>query len=244
MILTLLVGNTNTRLAVFDRRRLVRVRVIPSGRIDDYLNKIKLSPRIEGAVMASVVPKKTLPVFRILNRQVPTLLVNSRTPVPLKFNYDRKLLGADRLAVAAGGYARFQRELVIIDFGTAITFNLVNRYGFFSGGPIVPGPDLMLDALAQGTGRLPRVHWSARARTICTRTKPAIQAGVFNLLIGGLSRILEKVVAEAGGNTQLVVGTGGAARRFRRYLDIRVVDQNLASRGLAEIYYFNRRQDE
>jgi type III pantothenate kinase len=244
MILTVLVGNTNTRLAVFKQHRLVQSRVIPTSRIDNYFAKFRLNPGIEGAILASVVPKMTLPLMRFLNRQVPTLQVNSRTLVPLKIKYDRGLLGADRLAAAVGGYARFHRDLIVIDFGTAITFNLVNRNGVFYGGPIVPGPHLLRNTLAQGTARLPLVSWSARNRTISTRTAPAIQSGVFNLLVGGVSRILSRLSAEAGGENWLVIGTGGVARCFRRYLNIRVIDENLASRGLAEIYYFNRRQDE
>jgi len=244
MILTVLVGNSNTRFAVFEGRRLVRVWIIPTGRLTAHLSKLKISPRIESAVLASVVPKQTLSLFRILNQQVPTLLVNARTRVPLKLQYDRRLLGVDRLSAAIGAYVRFQQNLTVIDFGTAITFNLVNKPGVFLGGPIVPGPEMLFAALAASTGRLPRVNWSVRSRTISTRTTPAIQSGVFHLLIGGLSRIQTLLIAEAGDEKRLVIGTGGAVSLFQRYLDIMVVDKNLASRGLAEIYYFNRRQDE
>lgn len=244
MILTVLVGNSNTRFAIFKQRRLVRVRIIPTCRLDIHLTKFRVSPKIDSAIMASVVPSLTLPLFQMLNRQVPTIMVNSQTPVPLKFKYERRLLGTDRVCVVVGGYARFRQNMIIIDFGTAITFNVVNSSGVFLGGPILPGPEIMLEGLTQRTGRLPRVSWFARARTISSSTVPAIQSGVFNLLIGGLSRIRDKIIAETRIKSPLIIGTGGAVNWFKRYLNIKVVDKNLASLGLAELYYFNRGQNE
>ncbi|MEO0025859.1 MAG: type III pantothenate kinase [candidate division WOR-3 bacterium] len=246
MILTVIIGNTNSRLAFFEGQRLVRSRVVPTSRLEPVLANLRLSSKITGAAVASVVPKKTLAVYRALSRQVRTMLFNSRTGVPIRVHYNRRLLGADRLCVAAGAFSCYHQDLIVIDFGTAITFNAVKMPGVFLGGPILPGAQLMLNGLAAGTGRLPRVDFYPRSRVLSWQTRPAMQSGVFFLLVGGIKLILSRITSEAGLQSPLVIGTGGGIRHFVRHFReiISIVDQNLASRGLAEIYYYNRRQNE
>ncbi len=245
MILTVIVGNTNSRLAFFEGQRLVRCRVVPTSRIEQVLTNLRLGSKITGAAVASVVPKKTLAVYRALSRQVRTMLLTSRTGVPIRVYYNRRLMGADRLCAAAGAFSCYHQDLIVIDFGTAITFNAVKMPGVFLGGPILPGAQLMLNGLAEGTGRLPRVDFYPRSRVLSWHTRPAIQAGVFYLLVGGVKLILSRIAAEAGLKSPLLLGTGGGIRHFVRYFrEMSIVDENLASRGLAEIYYYNRRQNE
>lgn len=240
MILTVLIGNTNTRLAFFEGRRLVRAQVVPTSRVEPKLAGLKLGERVEGAAVASVVPKMTLGVYRALSRQVRTVLLSSRTEAPLQINYDRRLLGADRLCAAVGGFSRFQKDLIVIDAGTAVNFSVVKQPGVFYGGPILPGATLMLEGLAAGTGRLPRVDFYPRTRVIWRQTVPALQSGVFHLLVGGIRLILRRISAEVKLRSPLIIGTGGGIRRLVPYLpEIMTIDDNLASRGLAEIYYYN-----
>lgn len=245
MILTVVVGNTNSRLTFFKGRHLIRSRVVPTNRLDQVVTNLRLSSKVTGAAVASVVPKKTLSVYRALSRQIRTMLFNSRTGVPIRVHYNRRLIGADRLCVAVGAFSCYHQDLIVVDFGTAITFNAVKMPGVFLGGPILPGAQLMLNGLAAGTGRLPRVNFYPRSRVLCQQTRPAIQSGVFYLLVGGVRLILSKVTAEAGLKTPLVLGTGGGIRHLAQYFnEISIVDENLANRGLAEIYYYNRRQNE
>lgn len=238
MILTVLIGNTHTRLTWFKKNRICRRKTLPTAtlyRLPGCFNNI------QGAAVASVVPKLTHPVYQALHHQVPTLLLTAQTPMPLKFRYDRKLVGADRVCAAVGGYRRFRGNLIIIDFGTAITVNIVQKEGTFLGGPILPGAEIMLSSLAEKTKRLPRVNFVSRANPLSLNTRTAIQAGVFNLIIGGLTRIVQEVSWRSK-REYLIVATGGAASQFKRHLKwIKTVDQDLASRGLAEIFYLNYR---
>lgn len=240
MILTVIIGNSRTRFVWFDNSRIVRRRIVPSGNVIEFLMRVKLTEDVRGAALASVVPTLTLPVYRRLGKAMPTLLVGAATKTPLKFHYDRQALGVDRVCVAVGGYTLYKRNLIIIDFGTAITINIVKRTGDFLGGPILPGVEMMFSSLAKNTGRLPKVPFAIKNQVINRTTKPAIQSGVFNLLLGGLEHIIRKISLETEkGN--FVIATGGLASLFRRYLpSIRAVDEDLGSRGLREIYYLNK----
>lgn len=250
MILTVLIGNTNTRLCWFKKHRIYRRKTIPTARLTrtrrqktgSVIKAFGSFKKIQGAAVASVVPHLTYPVYRTLRRLVPTMLVTARTPTPLKFRYDRRQIGADRVCAAVGGYRRFQDDLIIIDFGTAITVNIIQKDGLFLGGPILPGAEIMLTALAEKTARLPRVNYPLRANPLTLTTRTAIQAGVGNLIIGGLDRIVNEVTRRS--KTQyLIIATGGAAFQFKRHLKwINTIDQDLANSGLAQIFYFNARR--
>ncbi len=252
MIVAVLVGNTNTRLTLFKGRQVVRRYVVSTTGLQSLPVGWECGKRLSGAVMASVVPKQTLPVYRLLSRETKTFLVNSQSAVPLRLNYHRQKLGADRLCVAVGGYfyyiqrmsERARKGLIIVDFGTAVSFNYVSVNGEFYGGPIVPGFQTMLDSLAESTAQLPRVAFQVQERILHRTTVPAMRAGIYNLLCGGIRHIIQRMQAEIGNNRSLVIGTGGGARFFRRQGPFDIIDQDLASRGLVEIYYFNRRSND
>jgi type III pantothenate kinase len=227
----------------FEKRGILRRQIIASEKLTEYLPRLRLARRVKGAALASVVPRLTLPVYRTLCPQTPTLLVTASTRTPLQFRYDRSCLGTDRVCVGVGAYCRFRRPLIVVDFGTAITLNAIDKNGLFLGGPILPGVEMMLASLAQHTGRLPRVNFAARKSALTRTTVSAIQAGVFNLLTGGLKHIINQMSREIGSKF-LVVATGGLAQRFKRHLRfLKVVDQDLGNKGLAEIFYLNRRSE-
>ncbi len=244
MILTVLVGNTNTRLAWFKGKNIIRRQTIPSAKLLREINQLPLSPAPLGAALASVVPRATRLIYQYLSRNTPTLLVNIATASPLKICYNRRFLGADRLCAAVGGYLRYHRDLIVVDFGTAITLNIVHKEGVFLGGPIFPGVQMMLSALAQKTHRLPEVNFVRRQRLTVTTTQEAIQSGVFNLIVGGLHYMVNRLNAETKRN-YFIVGTGGASSLFRKHLKlINRIDPDLTSRGLAALFYINRRKNE
>jgi len=240
LILTVLIGNSRTRFVWFQARRICRKRIIPSVRVIEYLPQLKLNRQTKGASLASVVPKLTLPVYRHLCQETPTLLVTAATKTPLRFHYDRHALGTDRVCAGVAGFTIYRRNLIIIDFGTAITINVVTKNGDFLGGPILPGVEMMLSALAQNTSRLAKVPFAIKRRVLSSTTKSAIQAGVFNLLIGGLEHIIKSVCLETRDN-YFVIATGGFAQRFKCHLSsVQAIDEDLASKGLAEIFYLNK----
>ncbi len=240
MILTVLIGNTNTRLTWFEKNRIVRRQIIPTATFNPSSLFNPRSPlSLKGAALASVVPKLTRPVYQVLCDHTPTLLLTAKTPTPLKFHYNRSLLGADRVCVAVGGYLCFPGNLIIIDFGTAITVNVVHKEGVFFGGPILPGAELILSSLNEKTSQLPRVTFASRKNPLNFNTRWAIQSGAFNLITGGLNQIIQKVRSRTK-RKYLIIATGGSARQFHRHIKgVKIVDKDLASRGLAQIFYFN-----
>lgn len=242
MILTVLVGNFNTRLILWDKNRIKMRKIVPTSAVSERLNRLIPDRTLQGAAIASVVPRVTLHLYRTLGQHTKTLLVTTRTPTPLKIFYRRKLLGIDRLCAAVGGFLRYQQDLIIIDFGTAITFNIVHyREKTLLGGPILPNTRIMLTALADHTARLPMVKMQPRENPLVRTTSSAIQSGVFNLILGGINRILEQIRCRTKARYQ-IIATGGEAHFFSKKCQlINKVDPELTSFGLAQIYYFNRR---
>ena len=243
MIFTVLVGNTNTRLAWFAGRRLVRRRVVSTNALLKDLNRhLKQRVRVSGSALASVVPAATRPVTAALRRTSGSLpmVVDHRTRTPLRVDYDRSQLGADRLCVAVGAHLRYPGNTIVLDFGTATTVNVVTVEGRFLGGLILPGISMMLRCLTDSTARLPLARLAGPRPVIASDTGTGIRAGVVHLLSGGLNHVLDEI-DETTGRSYRVVATGGHARFMRRVLrPISRVDPDLASHGLAGIYRVNR----
>ncbi|MGQ9678291.1 MAG: type III pantothenate kinase [bacterium] len=245
MILTLLAGNHNTRLVLWNKNRIRRRKILPTNQMINHLDRLIASRTLEGAALASVVPDLTPQFYHALCQHTPTLHVTTRTPTPLKICYRRNMLGTDRLCAAVGGYLRYRRNLIVVDFGTATTVNIVHyKEKTFLGGPILPGFGIILKALAENTAQLPVVKLSPRANPLVTNTRTAICAGVYNLILGGLIRIIKQICCRTKKRYR-ILATGGEAKLWSRNCPlINKVDPELASFGLLQIYYFNRRKNE
>lgn len=243
MILTILAGNHNTRLVFWEKNRIRGRKILPTNQIINHLDCLIATPLLEGAALASVVPDFTPQFYRTLCEHTPTLLVTARTPTPLKICYRRRMLGSDRLCAAVGGYLRYRRNLIVLDFGTATTVNIVHyKEKIFLGGPILPGFGVILSALAEKTAQLPIVKLHPRVNPITNNTHTAIRAGVFNLILGGLYQIIKEIRCQTKKHYQ-ILATGGEANFWGRNCPlIEKVDPELASFGLLKIYYFNRRK--
>lgn len=243
MILTVLAGNHNTHLVFWEKKRISGRKIIPTNQIRNQLVRFIPPAILEGAALASVVPDFTPQFYRTLCKHTPTLLVTARTPTPLKICYRRKMLGTDRLCAAVGGYLRYRRNLIVVDFGTATTVNIVHyKEKTFLGGPILPGFGIILSALAEKTAQLPVVKLHPRVNPITNNTHTAIRAGVFNLILGGLYQIIEEIRRRTKKHYQ-ILATGGEANFWGKNCPlIKKIDPELASFGLLQIYYFNRRK--
>jgi type III pantothenate kinase len=243
MILTVVVGNTNTRLVWFASHRPVRRRALPtSAMLNQPERYLRREHGITGSALASVVPRANKPVAEALLKATATrpLVVDRKTRTGLRVNYDRSQLGADRLCVAAGALRRYPGNTIVLDFGTATTVNVVTAHGEFLGGLIMPGIGMMIRCLADSTAQLPAVQPAGLRPAIAHDTRTAIRSGVVHLLSGGVGHVIDSVERKAGCRFN-VVATGGYAPLMRRILKrIRRVDPDLANRGLAEIYYVNR----
>jgi type III pantothenate kinase len=241
VILTVLIGNTNTRFAWLNGRRPAKLLTLPTRAVRD--GHLPAPGRVAGIAVASVVADVTNAVTRRLkSSDVEPLVVGPNTRTGLRFDYVRRELGADRVCLAVGATCVLpNRDVIVFDFGTATTVNVILRQGVFAGGAILPGVQMSLDCLAAGTAGLPRAVPGRKLGPVQRTTRTAIQAGVSELYAGGIDHIVSQV--ERGLRRQfLVVATGGAASIARRYgRRIRSVHPRLASEGLGEIWYRNNR---
>jgi type III pantothenate kinase len=241
MILTVVIGNTNTRFVWFRGYRPVRSRVVPTAVVARHGKLPELSPA-EAVAVASVVPEATRVVRAYLRAHagLPSLVVGPRTQTGLRFRYRRRDLGTDRVCAAVGARHRFpNQDVIVFDFGTATTVNVILREGVFAGGAILPGIQMCLEALAAGTAVLPKLPPAPLRSPLQHNTGAAVQAGVANLFAGGIDRIIDRT-EHALGRSLLVVSTGGAAGIARRYSRrIGVPRPHLAGEGLVELLQIN-----
>ncbi len=148
-------------------------------------------------------------------------------------------VGADRLVNAAAAQERYGGPLIIIDFGTATTFDVVDGEGNYAGGVIAPGINLSLDALHMAAAKLPRIAVQRPNAVIGKRTVDAMMSGVYWGYIGLIEGLIVRIEAEYG-NKMTVVATGGLAPLFDEGVDaIEHLDADLTMRGLAEIHRRN-----
>jgi len=153
-------------------------------------------------------------------------------------------VGADRLVNAAAAHARYGGGLIIIDFGTATTFDVVDADGNYAGGVIAPGINLSLDALHMAAAKLPRIAVQRPKTVIGKRTVDAMMSGVYWGYVGLIEGLIARIRAEYGGEMS-VVATGGLAPLFADGVAaIEHLDPDLTLRGLALIHRLNARPPE
>jgi type III pantothenate kinase len=149
-------------------------------------------------------------------------------------------VGADRLANAVGGHVMFGRPLIIVDFGTATTFDVIDAAGNYFGGAIAPGINLSLESLHVATAQLPRIAVAAPKRVIGKDTLTAMQSGVYWGYVGLIEGIVARIRGEFGAEL-MVVATGGLAPFFAKATPvIEKFEPEITMRGLVEIHRRNR----
>lgn len=230
------IGNSNITLGVFEGKRLVRRTDIPTHAAKAkaaVLAALCRRHRVREAVICSVVPAMTPLMAQILRRQnVSTRLVTKDIKIPVrnKYRYPGQV-GQDRLVNAYAGIQLYGKPLIIVDFGTAVTFDVVSQAGEYLGGMILPGAQVALDALAERTALLPRVRAARPREFIGTDTRASMLSGVINgyaSLTDGLIRELCRCTGPCR-----AVATGGAARLIAPLCTrIQKVDLDLTLKGL------------
>jgi type III pantothenate kinase len=253
-LLAIAIGNSNVKVGVFQGVDLLahwRAHTEVNQTADEYallLGDFFSQAQLEpdgwcGAVLVSVVPPLTT-TFQELCRQhlrLDPLVVGAGVKTGMPIRYDNpRALGADRLVAAVGAKARFDVPVIVVDFGTAITFNVVNRAGQFVGGAIAPGLNLAADALYEATAQLPRIDLAVPPSAIATNTIHAIQSGILIGYLGLVERMVRDIRAELKEPQARVVATGGLASLVAsqsRVID--VIEPNLVLYGLSVIYEIN-----
>jgi type III pantothenate kinase len=253
LLLALDVGNTNTVIGLFLGRRLQthwRLTTQPKRTADEVglwllqmLQWENVDPaRLAGVAVSSVVPSldPTLKegVKRYLHRDPFFVEPGIRSGMPLRVEVPQEL-GADRICDAVAGLAKFGGPCVVIDFGTAVTWEVVSAKGEYLGGVIAPGPGITAEALFIRAAKLPQVALAPPPRVIGKGTVDSIQAGIFYGYLGLVEGITKRVLAEQPGAT--VVATGGLAAKFADHCElIQHVEPDLTLEGLRALWERNR----
>jgi type III pantothenate kinase len=259
MLLTLDVGNTNTVLGLYkpDSEDLVthwRISTLRNQTADEYgvlfLNLFtmrKVDPaEVTAIIVSSVVPPLDSTLRQVCERyfNVKAMFVEPgiKTGMPILVDNPAEV-GADRLVNSVAAFARFGGPCIVVDFGTATTFDLISAKGEYLGGVITPGLAISAEALFSRAAKLSRVDVKKPTRVVGTNTVACIQSGLYYGYIGLVDGILEKMLQEiqAPDTTTKIVATGGLARLIAgdsRY--IKTIDDMLTLDGLRMIYERNR----
>lgn len=256
MLLAIDSGNTNVVCAVYagdDLRGSWRAATNPNRTADEYavwliqvMALAGLAPSdIDAAIIGSVVPEATFNLARLCQRYFasePLIVGRPDCAVGIGVDLDmpEEEVGADRLANAVAAQDRYRLPLIVIDFGTATTFDMVDRLGNYSGGVIAPGINLSLRALDMAAAQLPRIGIRRPTTVVGRSTVPAMQSGVFWGYIGLVEGLVQRIRVERG-EAMEVIATGGLAPVLAEATDvIDHVDPDLTLWGLRLIYRRNR----
>lgn len=256
MLLCIDIGNTHTHFGVVEEDGARLLRQIPTRELDHYADGMgpQMSqffieaPGIQGVAFCSVVPEATERLRRVfdrwhLTRPVFQLTCEKKLGVPIGYPRPQEI-GQDRLANAAGAHALVGSPAIVIDMGTAVTFDIVTRAQGYVGGIIAPGVELMRRYLHEQTALLPRLDDSLDVpRAIGESTMEAMRIGTVIGFGGMIAALLERVVAELaarGETTPRVLATGGSADLLKKTLKAPFeVVPDLTLRGLAAAWKLN-----
>jgi type III pantothenate kinase len=255
VLLAIDVGNTQTHIGAFDGQRLVehwRFSTDRAATADELamvvhdllgLRGIEMAA-IDGEAVSSVVPQLVSEYrgmfARYLNRDALIVGPGTKTGMPIRVDNPREL-GADRLVNAVAGYERFRSSCVIVDFGTAITYDAVSGAGEYLGGIITPGIEISIEALTSRAAKLPKVDIERPRSLIGKSTEASIQSGIVYGFAGQVDGICARLREELGREVK-IVATGGFASVIVGFTNsIDEVDDLLTLTGLRLIYERNAR---
>lgn len=237
------VSNSFTKLAFASTKKLRPLERIETARLSARaLRQLMTRGAVETVIVCSVVPPKDALICGAAGR-TPVLFVSARCELGVGVDYPNpKSIGADRLANAAAVAALYGAPAVVVDFGTAVTFDVVSAEGSYIGGVIAPGLEAMTGYLYQRTALLPRLTLTEPRRAVGRSTEAAMMSGAIYGYRGLVKEILAKIKAEAfGRRSARVVATGGYAQLIAAGLpEIDAVRPHLTLEGLRIIGNLNR----
>jgi type III pantothenate kinase len=244
MLLAIDIGNSSTKLGVFDNENLVNRLVIPTIRsktADEIHASVEeeLNHQFSGIVISSVVPELN-DSFRALGEKYfnrTPFFVDNSLDFGLEIKYlPPENLGIDRLVAAFAAVRKYSAPVIVCDFGTATTIDAVNSQNEYLGGIITPGLNTLSEALFIKTSKLPRVEIRKPETVIGNSTVGSIQSGIFYGYVGLTEGILRRMIDELGEKPRMIA-TGGFANLIAENCDlIEIVDESLMLDGLRLIY--------
>lgn len=256
MLLTVDVGNTNITMGVFEEDRLhgtFRMTTKRSRTSDEYgfticgiLEHRNMRPEnIQAVIISSVVPdimhSLTSGIIKYLN--VRPIIVSAGIKTGIRIVTENpKEIGADRIVDAVAGYELYGGPVIVVDYGTATTYDLIGPNGTFEAGITAPGIETAARSLWGGAAMLPAIEIRKPKSILAKETISSMQAGLVYGVIGETEYIIRKIKEESGYNNAKVVATGGLGRIiFEETESIDVYDPQLTLNGLRLIYYKNRK---
>jgi type III pantothenate kinase len=254
MLMAIDIGNTNIVIGLFKGERLkdnLRIATRENMTTDEagiiltqWLTQMKIdNEEIESAVIGSVVPPLTTTFENVVKSYlgcIPTV-VSYRLKLPITIEFDHpEQIGSDRIANASAGYSKFGGPLIIIDFGTATTFDIVNDNGAYIGGIIIPGPETSMAELARKAARLFEVRIEPPDSVVGKSTAGALKSGLFYGTVGQVDFIIDKILDETGFRNCKIIATGGLAKGIEQHSkNISLIEQSLTLEGLRLIDEMN-----
>lgn len=250
MLIAIDIGNTNIKIGLFKDSTLKDVLRLATRRdmtadelgipICDWLERMSVTgEQIGGAIIASVVPSVIEQCAEMCKRYLGCIpiIVSADLKLPIKIAVDNpSQLGADRIANAVAGFTKFGGPVIVVDFGTATKFEVVDASGVYQGGVICPGIETSMAELARRAAKLFEIKIEIPSKVIGKNTVDALKSGAFYGTIGQVDFILDKIIAETGWSKAAVIATGGLVAGMERYSrHIKLIEPNLTLYGLREI---------
>ncbi|MEL6571456.1 MAG: type III pantothenate kinase [Pseudomonadota bacterium] len=254
MLLAIDCGNTNTVFSIWDGERWIatwRTSTEWQRTADQYyvwltslMEFQKIDVEIDEVIVSSTVPRVVFNLRVLADRYFncrPLVVGKSECALPVDPRVDEGTqVGPDRLVNAAGAFDRYGGDLIVVDFGTATTFDVVAADGAYVGGVIAPGVNLSLEALHNAAAALPHVDISKPQKVVGTNTVACMQSGVFWGYIGLVREICARIKAERGVPMQ-VISTGGLAPLFQQSEALfDAFEEDLTMHGLIVIHRYNK----
>ena len=253
MLLAIDIGNTNIAVGIYQKKNLIqswRIATDIHKTADEYTHLLENffareginKKKIKFCLLASVVPPLEQ-VFSYMFTEINKIPHHylSLKNIPVKDNlYNRYELGIDRMINAYAGFQIYQKPLIVIDFGTAVTFDVVSKKGEYLGGVIMPSIHLAYNALNSKTAKLPKINFAVPDKIIGKNTIESMQSGMFFGYIGMVDSCIDKIASELYNEQEsnaLVIATGGDAKLLHQHsAKINKVEKELTLLGICLLY--------
>ena len=255
MIIAIDIGNTNIKIGFFDKTGKLAKSFKMSSDIkrtsDEYvalllqlMSHAKIQVKeIDGAILSSVIPQLDYTFTNVINYvfgvKPLVIAVGVKTGIAIRYDSPREL-GTDRIITCVAAEKQYGAPFVLVDFGTATTFNVINEKREFIGGAITLGLKSTIESLSKCTAKLPSIELETPAKTVAQSTAKAIKSGVIFGVVGQVKYMLERIKKETGISNLKVIATGGLSEIVQSVEPVfDYVDRELSLKGLYEIYKMN-----
>jgi len=254
LLLVIDAGNSNIVLGIYDKEALLkswRISTDKSKSADEYgilFNNLLVSTGIGIANITDIIISSVVPTLNgVLDRLsriyfgIRPLLVGPGMRTGMSIHYDNpKEVGADRIVNAVAGFEKYRTSLIIVDFGTATTFDFINGKGDYCGGAIAPGLMISMEALFQKASKLPWVEIVKPPGVIAKNTANSMQAGIYYGYVGLVDEIIGRMKRESKENPKVIATGGLACLMASESKNIETVEENLTLEGLRILHLRNR----